>query len=92
MRLRLSVAVAALALATLLSSGHRFANGFVFDDVHVIADGSVIHDIANLGQVWTHHTMFASSADPGRVQAVDTYRPVPITLFMFDAAIGGRAT
>lgn len=92
MKARPALAVGVLVTATLLSSGHRFANDFVFDAVDVIEEGSVIHDFANLGAVWTHHTMFASTADQGSVQSVDTYRPVPITLFLIDSAIGGGAT
>jgi len=84
-------ALGLLVAITLLSSGHRFANDFVFDDVHVIRDGSVIHDPASLPDLWTHHAMFASSGDPGGVQSVDTYRPVPLTLFVLDAQISGRA-
>jgi len=89
-RLTLSLAFGALALATVISSGHRYANDFVFDDVHVIADGSVIHDPSNLVDIWTRHTMFASVSDPGDGQAIDTYRPVPITLFVVDAMVSGR--
>ena len=92
MKLSHPVAAAVLVTVTVLATGHRFANDFVFDDVHVIEDGSVIHDPANLGALWTHHTMFASSADPGVVQPVDTYRPIPLTLFVIDAAVGGHAT
>lgn len=83
-------ALAALVLLTLATSAHRYANGFVFDDVHVIEDGSVIHDPANLPAIWTRHTMFASASDPG-AQPIDTYRPVPLTLFVIDAQISGRA-
>jgi hypothetical protein len=82
----------ALAVLVVASTGHRFANDFVFDDQDVIAAGSVIHDPGQLGAVWTHHTMYASSSDPGRVQSVDTYRPLTITLFMVDAQLSGRAT
>jgi len=83
-------AVGVLVVVTLLGSGHRFANDFVFDDVHLIRDGSVIHDPANVADLWTHHAMFASSGDPGEVQPVDTYRPVALMLFVLDAQIGGR--
>ncbi|MCB9591516.1 MAG: glycosyltransferase family 39 protein [Sandaracinaceae bacterium] len=90
MKLTSPIAVAALVLATLGATGQRYANEFVFDDVHVIEDGSVIHDPDNLFAIWTRHTMFAAASDPG-AQPIDTYRPVPITLFVIDAQISGRA-
>ncbi|MCA9610927.1 MAG: hypothetical protein KC619_35275 [Myxococcales bacterium] len=83
-------ALAVLVLVTVAATAHRYANDLVFDDVAVIAEGSVIHDPGRLGAIWTSHTMFASAADPG-AQPIDTYRPVPITLFVIDAAISGRA-
>ncbi len=82
---------AALALLVVATTGARFDNGFVYDDEHVIEDGTVIHDPSQLGAVWTSRTMFASSADDGVVASVDTYRPVPITLFMWDAWVSGHA-
>jgi hypothetical protein len=81
---------AALALLVLASTGHRFANGFVFDDDAVIRDGTLIHDPSRLAEVWTHHTMVASASDPGAVQSVDTYRPITLTLFFADALLSGR--
>lgn len=89
MRARLAAPAALVILAT-VATAPRFANDFVFDDEHVIVTGEVIHDPSRLPEVWTRHTMFASDADQGGAQAVDTYRPVPITLFVLDAAIGGR--
>ncbi|HJL18889.1 MAG TPA: hypothetical protein RMH99_24715 [Sandaracinaceae bacterium LLY-WYZ-13_1] len=79
-----------LALLVVGSTGHRFANDFVFDDEHLIRDGGVIHDPSRLPEVWTHHTMYASAADPGRVQSVDTYRPLTLTLFFLDAQLSGH--
>ncbi len=82
---------ALLAALVVLSTGHRFANGFVFDDEEVIREGGVIHDPSRLADVWTHHTMIASAADPGGVQSVDTYRPLTLTLFFLDAQLSGRS-
>lgn len=78
-----------LVLLVLASSGHRFANEFVLDDDAVIVRGALIHDPANLPAIWTRHTMAASAADRG-YQEVDTYRPVPLTSFVFDAMVSGR--
>ncbi|MFK7989341.1 MAG: type IV pilus biogenesis/stability protein PilW [Sandaracinaceae bacterium] len=68
----------------------RFQNGFVYDDVPVIVEGSLIHEPSRLVDAWTAHTMVASASDPGAVQSVDTYRPMPITTFALDATISGR--
>ncbi|HEY8431585.1 MAG TPA: hypothetical protein VIL20_24565 [Sandaracinaceae bacterium] len=80
-----------LAAIVLATTGHRFANGFVHDDDELIREGRVIHDPARLPEVWTHHTMAASAADPGQVQSVDTYRPLTLTLFVLDASWSGRS-
>lgn len=80
----------ALVLLVVCTTTHRFANQLVFDDEDLIDQGSVIHDPGRLPDVWTHHTMVASAADPG-LQSVDTYRPVTLTLFFLDAAISGRS-
>ncbi len=82
---------AALVALVLLTSGHRFANDFVFDDDAVIREGTLIHDPSRLGEAWTNHTMVASSGDVGQVQSVDTYRPLTITLFVLDAQLSGRS-
>ncbi|MCB9615398.1 MAG: tetratricopeptide repeat protein [Sandaracinus sp.] len=74
----------------LLTSGHRFANDFVFDDLAMFVEGDVIHDLGNLPGAWTHRTMFVSAADDGSVDAVDTYRPLTVTTFFVNAAWSGR--
>lgn len=81
---------ALLCCAVLLTSGHRFQNDFVFDDVAMFVDGDVIHDLANLPRAWTKRTMFVSAADDGTVDSVDTYRPLTVTTFFVDATWSGR--
>ncbi|MCB9627053.1 MAG: hypothetical protein H6725_06755 [Sandaracinaceae bacterium] len=77
-------------LPALLTLG-RFANGFVFDDVFVIVRGAFIHDPANIPRAFTRHAMVASSLDAAVGQpALDTYRPVPLLSFFWDAWLSGR--
>jgi tetratricopeptide (TPR) repeat protein len=66
-----------------------FDNGFVYDDVDVIANGAVIHDPANLPKVFTRHAMFVSAEDRGS-RGLDTYRPMTLVSFFWDSAISGR--
>ncbi|MGE3634140.1 MAG: hypothetical protein AB7P00_29845 [Sandaracinaceae bacterium] len=86
------VAPACLALLILVSTGMRSSNDFVFDDLAVLVDGELVHHPERIGEVFTRHTMVASSADPGVVQPVDTYRPIPLASFMLDAWISGTGT
>ena len=81
-----------VALLPALVTLPRFWNGFVFDDVFVIERGTFIHDLSNLPRAFTSHTMVASSLDAavGR-PAMDTYRPLPLVSFLFEAAISGRS-
>lgn len=68
-----------------------FRNGFVYDDTALIVDSRVIHELANLPALFVHSTMFASAQYSGGVAAVDTYRPVTIATFMWDAQLSGTA-
>lgn len=79
-------------LPSLLTLG-RFRNGFVFDDVFVIVRGEFIHTPARFWEAFTHHTMVASSLDSAVGQpALDTYRPLPLVTFFWDAWLAGRDT
>jgi len=80
------------ALPSLATLG-RFRNGFVFDDVFVIERGKFIHDLANLPGAFTAHAMIASSQEHavGR-PGMDTYRPISIASFFWDAALSGTQT
>lgn len=83
------IVLIALVLAT---TGHRFANGFVFDDAFVIERGEVIHDPTLLPEAMRRHTLYISAGDmPDGEAEVDTYRPVTVATFFWDAAIGGRS-
>lgn len=74
-----------------LATAARFRNGFVFDDVFVIERGQLIHDLGNLPRAFTSHAMVASSQDQAvGAPAMDTYRPVSIASFFWDAALSGK--
>ena len=82
----------ALTAAVLLTTGHRFANDFVFDDRFVIERGEVIHDASRIFDVFANHTFLVSTMDQSDGHMpVDTYRPVTLMTFFWDAALGGRA-
>lgn len=81
-----------LVALVLLTTGHRFANGFVFDDLFVIEDGEVIHDASRIPDVFVNHTFVVSSSDQlDGVMPVDTYRPLTLLTFFWDSALGGRS-
>jgi protein O-mannosyl-transferase len=69
----------------------RFRNGFAFDDVFVMRS-DFIFDIANLPRALVNRTMIASSLDKvvGR-PGMDTYRPLSIASFFWDAAVSGHS-
>lgn len=74
-----------------LTTGHRFRNGFVFDDKFVIDKGEVIHDPSRALEAFSRHTFFVSSQDQvDGVMHVDTYRPITLLTFFLDASLGGR--
>jgi hypothetical protein len=69
----------------------RFRNGFVFDDVFLIRS-DFIFDIGNLPRALLSRAMIASSLDKvvGR-PGMDTYRPLSIASFFWDAALSGHS-
>lgn len=80
--------LALVALATL----PVFGNQFGWDDEEMILDSGVIHDPANLPAIFLHDTMYSVHGDAyGASVQLDTYRPVTMTTFVWDAAISGRS-
>ena len=80
--------LALVALATL----PVFGNQFGWDDEEMILDSEVIHDPANLPAIFLHDTMYSVHGDAyGASVQLDTYRPVTMTTFVWDAAISGRS-
>jgi hypothetical protein len=69
----------------------RFRNGFVFDDVFMIASDFVF-DAKNLPRALVNRTMIISSLDKavGRPE-MDTYRPLSVVSFFWDAALSERS-
>lgn len=78
-------------LLPLVATLPRFWNDFVFDDVFVILRGDFIHHLRNLPAAFTSHAMVASSLDGAAgTMALDTYRPLSIATFFWDALLSGR--
>lgn len=75
-----------LACATLFVIG-KFRNEFVFDDVFVV-EGDLIHDPARIGEVFGAHTLIAHGESS--TKAMDTYRPLTLLTFFWDAWLSGR--
>lgn len=68
-----------------------FRNGFVYDDTALIVDSRVIHEPRNLPSLFVHSAMFASAQYSGGVHEIDTYRPVTLATFMWDAQLSGTS-
>jgi hypothetical protein len=81
-------ALAAVLVVTVLTLLPVFDNGFVYDDADVIENGEVIHDSANLLEVFRRPAMYVSAGGDGP-KAFDTYRPMTLVSFFWDSAISG---
>jgi hypothetical protein len=68
-----------------------FRNGLVYDDTQLIAQSAFIHDARNLPALFSHPSMVAFNIYSGRANAVDTFRPLTIASFMWDAALAGKS-
>jgi tetratricopeptide (TPR) repeat protein len=68
-------------------SAVRFENGFVHDDVAMLAAG-VITDPGRITEVFTSHTLVAHG--PSQVLPMDTYRPISLLTFFWDAWLSGK--
>jgi protein O-mannosyl-transferase len=69
------------------ASAARFENGFVHDDVAMLA-GGMITDPSRIGEVFTSHTLVAHG--PSDALPMDTYRPIPLLTFFWDAWLSGK--
>ncbi|MEM9193288.1 MAG: hypothetical protein AAGF12_29200, partial [Myxococcota bacterium] len=82
----------AVLVAVFAATIHKVENQFVWDDIYVIEKGDVIHDPSQIGEVFFHHTVYVSSPDKEALApGVDTYRPITLLTFFWDAAISGRS-
>lgn len=69
----------------------KFTNEFVWDDIYVIREGTVIHDWKNLPSVFAHRAMYVSSAQASvSTNATDTYRPLTLATFFVDSSLSGK--
>jgi protein O-mannosyl-transferase len=72
------------------TTGFRFANGLIYDDVHVIEIAGVIHQHDRALEVFTHPTMFISTRPAEHAVSVDTYRPIPALSFFVNSMMSGQ--
>jgi len=67
----------------------KFNNAFVFDDVMVVAN-QLIHQPERIAEVFFAHAMIAQGRDAPL--PMDTYRPVTLVTFFWDAWLSGHDT
>lgn len=67
----------------------KFHNAFVFDDVMVVGN-DFIHQPDRIAEVFFAHTMVAQGRDAP--MPMDTYRPVTLLTFFWDAWLSGHET
>lgn len=82
--------VVVVGLVAAATSG-VFANGYVYDDEAIIVTSDFIHDARNLPALLTHPSSVAFSFYRGGTSPLDTFRPLTIATFVWDAALSGRA-
>jgi tetratricopeptide (TPR) repeat protein len=80
--------LAALACSSVFVAA-KFENDPVYDDSFVIG-GELIHDPRRIGEVFASHTMIAQG--DSAPMPLDTYRPLTLLTFFWDAWLGGRET
>lgn len=79
-----------LVLLVVLTTGFRFENGMIYDDVYVIEQVGVIHQTRRAPEAFVKPTMFISQRPADAIVSVDTYRPIPVLSFFLNAAISGK--
>lgn len=80
------LALGLIWLCVVGSVAAKFDNQFVYDDVTVV-NGPLIHHPERLFEVFGSHAMLAVGSS--EVQAFDTYRPVSVATFFWDAWLSG---
>ncbi len=72
----------------------KLPNGFIYDDLRVIVLGDRIHDVGNLPGILLHNAMWTTQGVGGGsttdLSQLDTWRPLTMATFVWDAAISGR--
>ena len=90
-RLREWMAPLIVGLVPIVLTLERMRNAFVLDDIFVLERGPLVHDPSQIGEVWRGRAMVASSLERAMGSVgMDTYRPVPLSSFFFDAWVSGR--
>src|SRR5688572_23620444 len=79
-----------LLFFVLATTGIRFGNGLIYDDVHVIEIAGVIHQHHRALEVFEHPTMFISTRPAEHAVSVDTYRPIPALSFFVNSMMSGQ--
>ncbi len=82
------LALPLLLVAVALPVLPKLQNGFVYDDQRVIVESDFIHDPDNAARAFTNHTLIAAG-QPGQ-HSVDSYRPLTLLTFFWDAQLSGR--
>lgn len=72
-----------------LPVAHKWRNGMVYDDEFVLR-GPLIHRPERILEVFGTHAMLAQGRDA--IASVDTYRPISILSFFWDAYLAGTDT
>jgi len=68
---------------------HKIGNAFVYDDTFVV-NGPLIHDPSRIPSVFANHAMLAQGQ--AGTMPMDTYRPISILSFFWDAWLSGYST
>lgn len=85
------LALAGVLLCVVAACGHAVLNELVWDDIYIVKEGDVIFHAENLPEVFAHRTMFISSNNRSLPNAgAQTYRPITVATFFWDAWVSGR--
>lgn len=71
-------------LAAMLAYGASLLGTFVYDDIHSVSANPAITELGNIGRFFVDPTLFSATGN-------NMYRPVLLTSFALDHAIGGGA-
>lgn len=85
------LALAGVLLCVVAACGHAVLNELVWDDIYIVKQGDVIFHAENLAEVFAQRTMFISSNNRSLPNSgAQTYRPITVATFFWDAWISGR--
>jgi tetratricopeptide (TPR) repeat protein len=84
---RQAVALVVALACSAIFVAHKFGNAFVYDDLFVV-NGGMIHDPGRIPELFAAHALIAQGEVPP--MAMDTYRPISVLTFFWDAWLSGR--